>query len=115
MSLFSERERQRLSDIVDNADAIAEYIAGFDAAAFGTDRKTVDAVERCLMRISEAVVHIGAARMALVSPTLSEVDVRGLGNFLRHEYYRVDLLTIYNTAAEDVPALRASCVAALER
>jgi len=113
--LFSERERHRLYDIVENADAIAEYMMGFDVTAFGTDRKTIDAVERCLMRISEAVIQIGAERMALVSPDLSEVEVRGLGNFLRHEYYRVDLLTIYHTASEDVPALRTSCVAALER
>jgi uncharacterized protein with HEPN domain len=52
--LPSEKLLRRLEDIVENAHAIQRYTAGMDARAFKNDRKTYDAVERCLERISEA-------------------------------------------------------------
>jgi uncharacterized protein with HEPN domain len=113
--LFSEREQQRLHEIVDNADAIAEYLAGVELDTFRSDRKTIDAVERCLQRISEAVIQIGAERMSAIDPAISSAAIRGLGNFLRHEYFRVDLDTIYRAATRDVPMLRVSVAQAMDR
>ena len=52
--------------------------------------------------------------MAIVSPTLPVDAVRGLGNALRHDYGRVDLRTIYVTATDSLPLLRADCMSALE-
>jgi len=43
-----------LRDIVDNVDAIAEFTAQMDFAAFVADRKTVYAVIRALEIVSEA-------------------------------------------------------------
>ncbi|MDN4633407.1 DUF86 domain-containing protein [Sphingomonas sp. PsM26] len=48
-----------------------------------------------------------------MSPTLPVNAARGLGNALRHDYDRVDLWTIYVTATDSLPMLRADCVAAL--
>jgi uncharacterized protein with HEPN domain len=112
--LSTDREALRLQDIVDNIDRIADYVEGMDSAAFAADAKTVDAVERCLQRISEAVIKIGPARMAEISPTLPVDAVRGLGNMLRHDYDRVDLVTIYRTVRESLPGLRADCVRTLK-
>jgi uncharacterized protein with HEPN domain len=111
--LSTEREALRLRDIIDNIDRIV-YVDGMDFAAFAADDRTVDAVERCLQRLTEAVIKIGPERMAQVSPTLPVDAVRGLGNALRHDYDRVDLRTIYVTATDSLPLLRADCVAALE-
>ncbi len=64
--MSTEREALRLQDIIDNADRIASYVAGMDYAAFAADARTVDAVERCLQRLTEAAIKIGPERMAQV-------------------------------------------------
>lgn len=83
--------------------------------AFRADRKTVDAVERCLERITEACIKIGTARMSRIAPDQPMSAIRSLGNMLRHEYDVIDLRTIYETAGSDLPALVAACLAELQR
>jgi len=111
----SERERQRLADIITNVDAINGYLAGMEFEGFASDSKTVDATERCLLRITEAVIKIGPERMAVIAPDLPVEAVRGLGNLLRHEYDAIDLQTIFNTVKQDLPPLHAACLAELGR
>jgi uncharacterized protein with HEPN domain len=103
----------RLADIVDNIDAIQEYLGSSGYAEFAADRRTVDATERCLERISEAVVKIGTDRMAEIDPDLPVERVRGLGNVIRHAYDTIDLRLIYNLVIINLPPLRAACIAAL--
>ena len=110
----SEREALRLQDIVDNADRIAGYVEGLDFTSFAADSKTADAVERCLQRITEAVIKIGPERMAEVSPFTPVEAVRGLGNTLRHDYDGIDLGIIWRTVRESLPALRADCLRVLQ-
>ena len=111
--MSTEREALRLQDIVDNIDRIESYLEGFDFAAFVADPKTIDAVERCLQRITEAAIKIGPERMAAISPRTPVDAVRGLGNKLRHDYDRLDLPTIWRTARESLPELRDDCLRAL--
>lgn len=113
--MSSKRIPQRLDDIIENAAAIETYLAGMTFEAFITDRKTVDAVERCLERILEACVKIGTAPMGRIAPDQSMKVIRGLGNMLRHEYDVIDLRTIYDTAGSDLPALVDGCRAELRR
>jgi uncharacterized protein with HEPN domain len=51
----------RLEDILDNVGLIEEYIQGYSQQRFVADRKTQDAVERCLLRISEAAKKLEGA------------------------------------------------------
>lgn len=111
--MSSDREALRLADIIENADAIGDYIAGLDFATFAQDRMRIDAVERALERIIEAAVKIGPERMREIAPDLPMDQVRGLGNRLRHSYDLIDHRTIWDTATVQVPALRADCAAAL--
>lgn len=113
MCVSTDREGLRLQDIIDNIDRIDVYVADMDLAAFVADERTVDAVERCLQHITEAVIKIGPERMAEISPRLPVDAVRGLGNMLRHDYDRVDLGTIWRTIRESLPALRMDCARAL--
>jgi len=53
-SLPSSKPALRLEDIIENAERIAEYIDGVDEVALHWDRKTYDAVERCIERVIEA-------------------------------------------------------------
>ena len=70
-------------------------------------------MERCLQRLTEAVIRIGPERMAEISPQTPVDAVRGLGNRLRHEYDSLDLPTIWRTARESLPELREDCLRAL--
>ena len=60
-----------------------------DLTAFTEDLKTINAVERCLERISEAARKLGDAAEELC-PAIPWPQLRAIGNFLRHEYDRID-------------------------
>lgn len=107
--MSTDREGQRLQDIVDNIDRIENHVANMDFDAFLADAKTIDAVERCLQRITEAAIKIGAERMAEISPRTPVDAVRGLGNLLRHDYDGIDLGTIWRTVRGSLPDLKADC------
>ena len=113
--MSSDRTRIRLHDIVDNADWIAEYLGDADLEQFLRNRQAADAVERCIERIAEAIVQIGEVTSAEIGIAVPWHDVRNLGNRLRHEYRRIDRSVIYATARDDVPALRAAALRALDR
>jgi uncharacterized protein with HEPN domain len=109
----TDREALRLRDIVDNIERIGSHVGTLDFAGFAADAKCVDAVERCLQRITEAVIKIGPDRMAQVSPRTPVEAVRGLGNMLRHDYDGVDLTTIWHTVRESLPELQEDCLRTL--
>jgi uncharacterized protein with HEPN domain len=73
----------------------------------------VDAIERCLQRITEAVIKIGPQRMAEIMPDLPAGKVRGMGNILRHHYDTLDAKTVWGTITEALPPLREACERAL--
>ncbi len=112
--MFSERDIQRLQDIVENADAIVSYVEGLTYEAFARDRKTIDATERCIERAIEATIQIGPEKMATILHTFPAAEVRGMGNRLRHEYGTINMPTVWNTATGDLPALREACARMLD-
>ncbi len=113
--MSTEREVQSLVDILENIDRITDYLGNASRDEFAGDRKTIDAVERCLQRITEATIRIGAARLEAISPSTLAHEARGLGNVLRHAYDMIDLDTIWLTVKEKLPVLRADCAAALNQ
>ena len=85
----SSRPRDRIEDILTNIASIESYTKGMDLTAFAADQKTQDAVERCLSRISEAVVKLGD-RPEMMEPDQPWSNILGYGNRLRHAYDGVD-------------------------
>ncbi|MDM7956164.1 HepT-like ribonuclease domain-containing protein [Blastomonas sp.] len=112
--MSSNREHDRLQDIIENAEFVADYLADMTLQQFSASRMTVDAIERCLQRITEAVIRIGEERIATIAPDVPFHALRGLGNRLRHEYDMVDHEIIYAAAKNDVPQLAECCRAALD-
>jgi uncharacterized protein with HEPN domain len=112
--LPSEKPVRRLEDIIENARAILRYTAGMDLAAFEEDRKTYDAVERCLERISEAAAKLGEQAAQLV-PDQPWPKVRALGNRLRHEYDAIRADRLWDVVRVDLPPLLAACETALRQ
>jgi uncharacterized protein with HEPN domain len=110
--LPSEKSARRLQDIIENAEAIQDYTSGMDAARFAEDRKTYDAVERCLERITEAAAKLGDLAPVLM-PDQPWEKIRALGNRLRHEYDDIREDVLWQIVQTDVPALCAACQVAL--
>ena len=94
-----------LRDILDGIDMIVQFVRGMNLEAFRGDPKTVAAVERKLLLISEAATRLGEDAERLC-PGLPWHNIRGIGNWLRHRYDRVDVETVWNTVVDDLPPLR---------
>lgn len=101
-----------LADILDAIVAIEQFTQGMDLHSFQQDSKTIAAVERKLLVISEAAVRLDDQAEALC-PGQPWRDIRGIGNWLRHQYDRVDIETIWNTLTTDLPPLKAAVDRAL--
>jgi uncharacterized protein with HEPN domain len=89
---FSEASLS-LTDILDAIVAIEQFTQGMDLDSFRQDPKTIAAVERKLQVISEAAVRLGE-QAETICPGLPWRDIRGIGNWLRHQYDRVDIETM---------------------
>ena len=113
-NVSSSRPARRLREIVTNIERIERYCVGLDAKRFSGEDKTVDAVERCLARISEAAVKLGREAEDLC-PDQPWADIRGLGNHLRHGYDLIDPRRLWRTVIVDLPPLKTACFVALAR
>jgi len=113
--MFSEREDRALRDIIDFIDEIDMFVDGMSFDTFCSDRRTLRAVERSVMNLTEAAVRIGEDRWQIVIPGIAHHRVRGLGNRLRHEYDRIDARSIFELIEIELPLLRSACVAALDQ
>ena len=74
----------------------------------------LDAVERCLSRISEAAKKLGAAAEDL-APGQPWAKIRGLGNLLRHEYDTMRRSVLWEIVTEDLSSLQNACKKALTK
>jgi uncharacterized protein with HEPN domain len=82
--------RLSLRDILDGIDMIFQFVCGMDLDALREDPKTIAAVERKLLLIREAAIRLGADAENLC-PGLPGHNIRGIGNWLRYRYDRVDV------------------------
>ena len=101
-----------LRDIVDAIDLIQRFTASMDLEQFSDDPTTIAAVE--LQIISEAAIRLGAAAETRC-PGAPWRDIRGIGNWLRHQYDRIELPVIWRTMQADLPLLKSAVLAELER
>ena len=101
----SKSPAQRLTDILENIDAIAEFTTGMTFAAYLHDRKTIYAVTRALEIISEASRRLPDA-LKHRHPTIDWPGVAAVGNIYRHEYDVVDNALVWHTIQHDLTPLR---------
>lgn len=110
----SRRYLDRLEDIVTNCERIARHTAGMSREAYFADEKTIDAVERCLERISEAAVKLGPELDARYRDAPWK-EARGIGNILRHKYDEIVDDLIWASIATDIPRLCESALKEIHR
>jgi len=110
----SKNPAQRLSDILNNIDAIESFTAGTDFDAFRSDRKTLYAVVRALEIISEASRRL-PDELIHRHPEIDWQAIAAAGNVYRHEYDVVDEALLWHTIKHDLGPLRSVSGAELLR
>lgn len=68
--------------------------------------------ERCLERISEAAKKLGTFAEENC-PGVPWPEIRALGNFLRHEYDRIESERLWLVVERDLPPLKQAVLTAL--
>ncbi len=94
-----------LQDILEEINALEDFVKGMEQAEFIKDRKTVHAAIRSFEVMGEAVTKIPAA-VKNKHPEVPWRLIAGMRNKLIHEYFGVDKNTLWITIKEDIPKLR---------
>ncbi len=94
----------RIQDILDAVRAVREYTQGMNFKSFIEDRKTVDAVVRNLIIIGEAAIQI-PEEVCERYPEVPWYEMRGMRNFVVHEYFKASDRVIWDTVQVDLPLL----------
>jgi uncharacterized protein with HEPN domain len=94
-----------LDDIKTAIDDIEEFTRGMSYEVFAVDRKTVNAVIRCLEVLGEATKHIPAS-FRKKYPDIPWSRMAGMRDVLIHDYMGIDLKTVWKVALERLPELK---------
>jgi len=72
---------------------------------FTNDQKTVDAVIRNFIIIGEAAAHV-PDDICFKHPEISWYEMRGMRNFVVHEYFGVSDRILWDTIQKNLPPLK---------
>ena len=95
----------RLAHIVDAIRRIETIWRGKSFEDYKCEPVLVAATERYLEKICEAVKHIPKDEKSL-HPQIPWVEIRGLGNRLRHGYETIDDALVWDVVTKDLAALK---------
>jgi uncharacterized protein with HEPN domain len=101
-----------LTDILDAIGQIEAYVQGVERTAFEEDCMRQDAVVRQIEIIGEASRNISPA-FQILHPEIPWSKVIGMPHKIVHDYFEVDLSTIWDTVKNDLPPLKRSVSAIL--
>ncbi|MDD5154508.1 MAG: DUF86 domain-containing protein [Desulfovibrionales bacterium] len=94
-----------LDDIVTAIADAGEFTHGMSYEMFAADKKTVNAVIRCLEVLGEAAKHIPTS-FRKKHPDIPWSKMAGMRDVLIHDYMGVDLKTVWKVAQERLPELK---------
>lgn len=113
-SLLSRKRTSWFEHIAESISSIQTYVDGMPFETFVADDKTRAAVERKLQIISEAAIRL-KDHAAEACPEIDWADVRGMGNWLRHQYEHVNVETLWKTIHENLPAMAVAVNSAIKQ
>ena len=94
-----------LNDIDDSISDILNFTAGMTVEEFERDKKTQHAVIHCPEVIGEAVKKIPDDIRSGYNK-IPWKEISGMRDKLIHEYFGVDLETVWTTIVEEIPPLK---------
>jgi len=98
------RDRDYLRQILAAIERIERYI-GVGRDAFFAETQWQDATILQLAVVGEAVKRLSTDTRNRM-PDIPWKDIAGMRDFLIHDYFGVDLQTVWETSQRDVPVLR---------
>ena len=101
------RDEAALLDILNTAQAAQRFVAGMSDVQFLADDKTQSAVLHQLLVLGEAAKRV-SAEFRTSHPDIPWRLVTGMRDNLIHEYDEVDVDTVWDTVARDLPSLIAA-------
>ena len=111
---MSRDYRLYLDDILESIDRIGEYVQGMDEEAFGSDRKTQDAVIRNLEVIGEASRNL-SDEMKARSNEIEWAKIVGFRNIFAHEYFGVSIPIVWDIIQTKLDPLKKTCTELLRQ
>ena len=94
-----------LKHIRDACDRIAQYLHGINSDKFNDTPLIQDGVIRQIEIIGEAIKRV-SKDMHPIYPEIPWNDIAGMRDKLIHDYFGVDIGTVWLTAKEDIPILK---------
>lgn len=94
-----------IQDILESINDIEHFIANMNFDDFKIDRKTVNAIVRCIEIIGEASKKIPESIRA-TQPEIPWKKIAGMRDKLTHEYFGIDLEIIWKVATEELHKLK---------
>lgn len=111
---MDERDKKTISAMIEYIDDAASHIRHMTLEAFEKDRKTQHAVSFCLQQIGDELKNVSPETQT-ANPQIPWRAVSGLRNRLVHLYRDVALESVWKFLQRDLPSLRESLAAILEK
>lgn len=102
-----------LHHILEGISEIEKYTKGLSEEKFLESTKTQDAVIRRLETIGEAAKRV-PKKIREKSKNIPWKKITGSRDILIHDYFRVDLESVWNTVKKDLPELKQNIKKLLE-
>ena len=102
-----------LTDIVEAADAVAEFLQGVERDSFLGNELLRSAVLQKLSVIGEAAARL-SGEFTACHPEVEWADIIAFRNIVVHAYFNVDWSIVWVAATEDAPLLQERIVRILQ-
>jgi uncharacterized protein with HEPN domain len=102
-----------LEDAIGAMEKAEHFVAGMSYEDFMKDEKTVFAVLRAIEVIGEAVKHM-PMDFRMKFPDIPWRDIAGMRDVLIHDYFGVDLETVWETIKTNIPKTKPFFIRVLE-
>ncbi|MEM6334625.1 MAG: HepT-like ribonuclease domain-containing protein [Planctomycetota bacterium] len=108
------KEMKHLHDVIESADAIAEYVSEMDYETYMRHTLTRDGVERRFIVIGEALVRLKRDAPALHSQIEHIEAIHAFRNIVVHVYDSLNPAIVWKVIQDDLPILRKQAQAILD-